>query len=79
MSTAVAPLRDSPAFLEFIASFSRYPLLGVLVGILTTCIIQSSSATIGMLIALANQDIITFSAAVPVLFGDNIGTCITLF
>lgn len=77
MSTAVAPLRDSPAFLEFIASVSRYPLLGVLVGILTTCIIQSSSATIGMLIALANQDIITFSAAVPVLFGDNIGTCIT--
>ncbi len=77
MSNAVAPLRDSPAFLQFIASFSQYPLLGVLVGILTTCIVQSSAATIGMLIALASQDIITFSAAVPVLCGDNIGTCIT--
>lgn len=77
MSNAVVPLRESPAFLQFIASFSQYPLLGVLVGVLTTCIIQSSAATIGMLIALANQDIITFSAAVPVLFGDNIGTCIT--
>lgn len=77
MSSAVVPLRESPAFLQFIASFSRYPLLGVLVGLITTVIVQSSSATIGMLIALASQDIITFSAAVPVLFGDNIGTCIT--
>ncbi|MGB4505252.1 MAG: Na/Pi cotransporter family protein, partial [Syntrophaceticus sp.] len=55
----------------------RYPLLGVLVGIIITCIVQSSAATIGMLIALASQDIITFSAAIPVLFGDNIGTCVT--
>lgn len=77
MSNAVGPLKDSPMFLEFIASFSRYPLLGVLVGVLITCIVQSSSATIGMLIALASQDIITFNAAIPVLFGDNIGTCIT--
>lgn len=77
MSEMVAPLRNSPIFLEFIASFSRYPLLGVLVGILVTCVVQSSSATIGMLIALANQGIMPFSAAIPVLFGDNIGTCVT--
>ncbi|MEG3068995.1 MAG: Na/Pi cotransporter family protein [Syntrophaceticus schinkii] len=77
MSNAVVPLRGSPVFLDFIASFSRYPLLGVLVGIIITCVVQSSAATIGMLIALASQDIITFNAAIPVLFGDNIGTCIT--
>lgn len=77
MSTSVVPLRGSPAFLDFIASFSRYPLLGVLVGIIVTCLVQSSAATIGMLIALASQDIITFNAAIPVLFGDNIGTCVT--
>ncbi len=77
MSEMVAPLKNSPGFLEFIANFSRYPLLGVLVGILTTCIVQSSSATIAMLIALASEGIIPFSAAIPVLFGDNIGTCIT--
>lgn len=77
MSNAVVPLNNSPVFLDFIASFSRYPLLGVLVGIIITCIVQSSAATIGMLIALASQDIITFSAAIPVLFGDNIGTCVT--
>lgn len=77
MSEMVAPLKNSPAVLQFIANFSRYPLLGVLVGLLTTCIIQSSSATIAMLIALASEGIMPFSAAIPVLFGDNIGTCIT--
>lgn len=77
MTSSVGPLKDSPVFVEFIASFSHNPLLGVLVGILTTCIVQSSSATIGMLIALASQGIITFDAAIPVLFGDNIGTCVT--
>ncbi|MDD2555015.1 MAG: Na/Pi cotransporter family protein [Syntrophaceticus sp.] len=77
MTSSVGPLKDSPVFIEFIASFTYNPLLGVLVGILTTCLIQSSSATIGILIALATQGIITFDAAIPVLFGDNIGTCIT--
>lgn len=77
MTSSVGPLNDSPVFLDFITSFSYNPLLGVLVGILITCLVQSSSATIGMLIALASQGIITFDAAVPVLFGDNIGTCVT--
>jgi phosphate:Na+ symporter len=77
MTSSVGPLKDNPVFVGFIANLSRNPLLGILVGIIITCIIQSSSATIGILIALASQGIITFDAAVPVLFGDNIGTCIT--
>ncbi|MDH7577558.1 MAG: Na/Pi cotransporter family protein [Bacillota bacterium] len=77
MQTAVAPLKESQAFASLITDFGRYPLLGVLAGMAMTVIIQSSSATIGMLIAMANQGLVPFDVAIPVLFGDNIGTCVT--
>ncbi|MDI6870444.1 MAG: Na/Pi cotransporter family protein [Bacillota bacterium] len=77
MSEAMKPLRDSPAFVDLMVALSRYPILGVLMGTGMTMLIQSSSATIGLLQAVASQGLITYKAAVPVLFGDNIGTCIT--
>ncbi len=77
MGDAMKPLRNSPAFVNLMTSFGNYPLLGVLIGIAMTSLIQSSSATIAMLMAVAGQGLITFDAALPILFGDNIGTCIT--
>lgn len=77
MSSAMKPLRDNEAFVHLMAAFGRYPVLGVLIGVVMTCIIQSSSATIAILMAVASQGLITFDAALPILFGDNIGTCIT--
>ncbi len=77
MADTMRPLRNNPAFVQWIANFGKYPLLGVLVGLAMTVIIQSSSATIGLLMAAASQGLVGFDAAIPVLFGDNIGTCIT--
>ncbi|MBO8167711.1 MAG: Na/Pi cotransporter family protein [Thermoanaerobacteraceae bacterium] len=77
MKDAVAPLRDYPGFREFMTNFSDYPLLGLAVGIIMTVAIQSSSATIGILIAMASQGLIPLHGALPVLLGDNIGTCVT--
>ena len=77
MGDAMKPLRNSPTFVNLMTSFGNYPLLGVLIGIAMTSLIQSSSATIAMLMAVAGQGLITFDAALPILFGDNIGTCIT--
>jgi phosphate:Na+ symporter len=77
MEVAVKPLAKSQGLVQFIASFSTNPLLGVIVGFLTTGIIQSSSATIGILQALAGEGIVSISAALPILCGDNIGTCVT--
>lgn len=77
MTDTMRPLRDNPAFVQWIANFGKYPFLGVLAGLAMTMIIQSSSATIGLLMAAASQGLVGFDAAIPVLFGDNIGTCIT--
>ncbi|MGB9813942.1 MAG: Na/Pi cotransporter family protein [Thermovenabulum sp.] len=77
MEVALKPLAKSQAFVDFMAQFGKTPLLGVLVGALTTGLIQSSSATIGILQALASQGIVNISIALPILFGDNIGTCVT--
>lgn len=77
MGKAVMPLRDYPGFVDFIGAFSDNPILGVGVGIIMTVLIQSSSATIGILIAMASQGLIPLEGAIPVLLGDNIGTCIT--
>ncbi|MGE5573205.1 MAG: Na/Pi cotransporter family protein [Bacteroidota bacterium] len=77
MTDTMRPLRDNPAFVQWIAGFGKYPLLGVLAGVAMTVTIQSSSATIGLLMAAASQGLVGFDAAIPVLFGDNIGTCIT--
>ncbi|MDK2931678.1 MAG: phosphate:Na+ symporter [Bacillota bacterium] len=77
MADTMKPLRNNPAFVQWIANFGKYPLLGVLVGLAMTVIIQSSSATIGLLMAAASQGLVGFDTAIPVLFGDNIGTCVT--
>ena len=77
MGDSVLPLKDHPAFVEFISKFSDHPFLALAVGTLMTMLIQSSGATIGILMAMAGQGLIPLEGAIPVLFGDNIGTCIT--
>ncbi len=76
MSDAMLPLRDEPEFIRLMTSFKN-PLLGVLAGALFTAVIQSSAASIGILQALAVSGVIDLHGAVFVLFGQNIGTCIT--
>lgn len=76
MSSAMMPLRESEAFVNLMTRFSN-PLLGILVGMVFTAIIQSSSASVGILQALAMSGVIGLPSAVYVLFGQNIGTCIT--
>ena len=76
MSGAMAPLRESEAFVSIMSNFSN-PLLGILAGMIFTAIIQSSSASVGILQALANSGVIAYANSVFVLFGQNIGTCIT--
>lgn len=76
MSDAMTPLRDSPEFVNIVSNFSN-PLVGVLVGAVFTAIIQSSSASVGILQALAMSGVVTLPTAIYVLFGQNIGTCIT--
>ncbi len=76
MSGAMEPLRELPEFVTLMTSFSN-PLIGILVGAVFTAIIQSSSASVGILQTLAASGLIGFSSAVFVLFGMNIGTCIT--
>ena len=76
MSTAMSPLRDSPEFVELVSTFSN-PLVGILVGAGFTAIIQSSAAAVGIVQTLANAGIIPLASGAFVLFGTNIGTCIT--
>lgn len=76
MSGAMSPLRESPEFIEIITKLDN-PVLGIIVGAVFTALIQSSSASIGILQTLAASNIITLGHAVFVLFGQNIGTCIT--
>ena len=76
MSSAMSPLRESESFIRLMSTFSN-PLLGILAGAAFTAVIQSSSASVGILQALANSGVIGLPSAVFVLFGQNIGTCIT--
>lgn len=76
MSGAMEPLRELPAFVSLMTKFSN-PVLGILAGIIFTAIIQSSSASVGILQSLAKTGLIALPNAVYVLFGQNIGTCIT--
>lgn len=76
MGAAMEPLQDSEAFISLMTQFSN-PLIGILVGAVFTAVIQSSSASVGILQALAATGMIPLSSAVYVLFGQNIGTCIT--
>ncbi len=76
MSGAVKGLADVPAFQQMFIMFKN-PVLGVIVGAILTAVIQSSSASVGILQALANTGQVTYAAAVPIIMGQNIGTCIT--
>lgn len=77
MSSGLAPLRHLPVFTSLILEMSHSPILSVTVGTIFTLIVQSSSATIGILQGLYAENLISLEAALPVLFGDNIGTTIT--
>lgn len=77
MSDAMKPLRDVPEFTQFMVDLQHNPILGVFAGFILTAVVQSSSATIGILQALASQGLVPIEAALPILFGDNIGTCVT--
>lgn len=76
MSAAMEPLREVPAFVNMMATLSN-PILGIAFGALFTALIQSSAASVGILQTLAAAGVVEFSGAVYVLFGQNIGTCIT--
>ncbi len=76
MSSAVSGLKDNKAFTSIFTLFSN-PILGILTGALLTAIIQSSSASVGILQALSTTGSVTYSNAIPIILGQNIGTCIT--
>lgn len=76
MSDAVKPLADVPEFTGILTMFS-HPLLGMLAGALLTAIIQSSSASVGILQALCATGSVSYATAVPIIMGQNIGTCVT--
>lgn len=76
MTGAVAPLRDLPEFQQLFVAFSN-PVIGIIVGALVTALIQSSSASMGILQAVSSTGVVTFGVAAPLIFGQNIGTCIT--
>ncbi len=77
MSDGMKPLQDIPAFTEWMTRFSDVPILGVAAGAILTAVVQSSSATIGILQALGAYGLVTIKTALPILFGDNIGTTAT--
>ena len=77
LKDALAPLKDLAAFTEWIVNYGHHPLFGVALGFIMTLALQSSSATIGVLIALASQGVLPFATALYIIFGDNIGTCTT--
>lgn len=77
MTNAMQPLQDSNGFTELAISFANYPILGVIGGTIFTFIVQSSSATVEVLQGLFEQKLIPLEGALPVLFGENIGTTFT--
>ncbi|MDE6475405.1 MAG: Na/Pi cotransporter family protein [Erysipelotrichaceae bacterium] len=78
MGSAMSPLKDNPAFVQLMTTFSN-PIYGILAGAIFTAIIQSSSASIGILQTLASQKLIPLQSSAFVLFGQNMGTCVTAF
>lgn len=76
MSSSVAPLAKVPQFASILTAFSN-PVLGMLAGMLFTAIIQSSSASVGILQALCSTGILSYATALPIIMGQNIGTCVT--
>jgi len=77
MSVSMAPLRNYPAFKEMLISLSEYPLSAILGSMLFTALIQSSGATIGLIVVFANQELISINSAIPLILGAHTGTSIT--
>lgn len=77
LSSSLEPLKELPEFTNWIVQYGNNPYIGVGIGLLMTLVLQSSSATIGVLIALASQGVLPITTAVYIIFGDNIGTCTT--
>ena len=76
MSDAVKPLADVPEFANILLMFKN-PLLGMLAGLVLTAVIQSSSASVGILQSLCVTGAVSYGAAIPIIMGQNIGTCVT--
>ena len=76
MSSATSPLADMPEFANLMLLFQN-PFLGLLMGVLMTAVLQSSAASVGILQAVSSSGLVTYSAAVPIILGQNIGTCVT--
>ena len=76
MSDTMKPLRTDPTFNSILTSFEN-PFLGIMAGAIFTALVQSSSATTGIVITLASGGSITLEAGIPLIFGANIGTCVT--
>lgn len=77
METSMSPLKDNEGFRNLILVLKDHPYMGVFIGFGMTAVVQSSGATIGILMALAAGNAIPLNVALPILFGDNIGTCVT--
>lgn len=76
MRSAISPLKESPVFMDALMNF-RNPVIGIITGFVITAVLQSSSATTALLIAVAGSGHLTIEMAYPILFGENIGTCVT--
>jgi phosphate:Na+ symporter len=77
MSQSIAPLKSMPAFVAWLIEFGHSPILGILASAVFTGIIQSSGATIGLCVVLASEGLLSLQSAMPLVFGANIGTCVT--
>ena len=77
MSDAVGPLKEVEGFRNLMIRFSDVPVLGMIAGLVLTAIIQSSSASVGILQAFCKTGVLTYGAAIPIIMGQNIGTCVT--
>lgn len=77
MSQAIGPLKSMPTFIAWLLKFGESPLLGILASTIFTGIIQSSGATIGLCVVMAGEGLLSFESAMPLVFGANIGTCVT--
>jgi len=77
MSTAMKPLRAVPAFTELLLALADQPILAILLSVAFTAVVQSSSATIGLIIALSAGGLLTLEAGLPLAWGAHIGTCAT--
>ena len=77
MEGVFAPLKESEAFQNLFTSFNN-PLLGILIGLILTAIIQSSSASVGILQAISSTGVVTYGTAIPIIIGQNIGKCMTI-